>query len=512
MMRGFFYGKRLGLLLYSLLCAVACGARLEAAVPQVDLPLGYECGRSLQMHYVLPGFGVKSTARPNAGEKVIAIIKAANEGDPEAQFQMGVCCVAGFGMKKNELEGAQWFEKSARQGFPGGKYMLGYMLIHSDAIQHNLPAAAGLLREAAEANNLFAQSALGFVYENGLGVEKDQAKAIEWYDKAARAGLAEGQFNLGHCYTHGEGVPKNEEEGTRLYRLAAEQGDLHAQHNLGISYLFGRGAEKNEQEAARLIGKCAEAGLFPSQLAMFYLCENGVGVPKNQPEACKWLEKAANQGSVLAQTVLADKYFDGRGGVARDFAASMKWATLAADHGERHAMGRVACLHYQGKGVPKNDAVAYSWYRKAADQGEPFCQFMVASMLYEGTGTAANKEEAALWARRGVSNGSAEAKIFLDVLNSPASLKYFRQTPEEQERDAIAAAATGDAQKEFELGCLYWNAVRRPRDVAKAHEWVMKAVAQNHPRAIALLPKIERAMSGPPSNVVSDSNLAVSPR
>ena len=43
--------------------------------------------------------------------------RLADGGDPTAQYWLGIACARGWGAKKDEVQAAQWFDKSARQGY-----------------------------------------------------------------------------------------------------------------------------------------------------------------------------------------------------------------------------------------------------------------------------------------------------------------------------------------------------------------------------------------------------------
>lgn len=87
--------------------------------------------------------------------------KAAEHGNAEAQFHVGVCYENGQGVEQNYGEAAQWYRKAAEQGY-------------------------------AE-----AQCSLGLFYMNDQGVPQDDRQAALWFRKAAEQGYAEAQFNLG---------------------------------------------------------------------------------------------------------------------------------------------------------------------------------------------------------------------------------------------------------------------------------------------------------------------------
>ena len=94
-------------------------------------------------------------------EKKFEIIKkAAEQGDAEAQYSLGVCYYYGYGVEQDDAEPADWFRKAAEQGY-------------------------------AE-----AQNNLGVCYYYGYGVEQDYKKAVKWWVKAAEQGNANAQDNL----------------------------------------------------------------------------------------------------------------------------------------------------------------------------------------------------------------------------------------------------------------------------------------------------------------------------
>ena len=95
-------------------------------------------------------------AFPNAfiiiSKEVLEYRKAAEKGDVEAQFKLGLCYERGEGIGKNLNKAVEWYQKAAVQG-------------HAKA-----------------------QCNLGWCYAKGIGVEKNLTKAVEWYQKAAEQG------------------------------------------------------------------------------------------------------------------------------------------------------------------------------------------------------------------------------------------------------------------------------------------------------------------------------------
>lgn len=116
----------------------------------------------------------------------------ADQGDANAQFNLGWIYLNGHGVPQDYTEAVNWFRKAADQGVPD------------------------------------AQFCLGFLYYNGQKVPQDFKKAAMWYRKAADQGDATAQFCLGAIYMLGQGLPQDNIKAHMWFNLAAAQGHLEA--------------------------------------------------------------------------------------------------------------------------------------------------------------------------------------------------------------------------------------------------------------------------------------------
>ena len=73
----------------------------------------------------------------------------AEQGDAEAQFNLGLMYYKGRGVPQDYAEAVKWYRKAAEQGVAEAQYNLGFM------------------------------------YNNGQGIPQDYAEAARWYLKAA---------------------------------------------------------------------------------------------------------------------------------------------------------------------------------------------------------------------------------------------------------------------------------------------------------------------------------------
>ena len=76
----------------------------------------------------------------------------AENGDIDAQYQLGVIYAKGDGVEKDDKLSFLWFEKAAKQGYSEAQYTLGLM------------------------------------YSSGKGVDQDNEIALKWFEKSAKQG------------------------------------------------------------------------------------------------------------------------------------------------------------------------------------------------------------------------------------------------------------------------------------------------------------------------------------
>ena len=142
------------------------------------------------------------------------IEELADQGDVEAQYQLGLRYFRSNGGKGDAKKARHWFWMAALQGHPKGMWRIGGMLSDSEqAFIWNL--------KAAEAGCSNAQWRAGCLYLRGDGVVQDSEQAIFWYKKAAEQGDAYALDSLGKCYANGIGVEQSWQEAANYYEKAA---------------------------------------------------------------------------------------------------------------------------------------------------------------------------------------------------------------------------------------------------------------------------------------------------
>jgi len=294
----------------------------------------------------------------------------AQEGDPEAQLQMGQLYHAGKEVARDMAVATEWYERAAENGSAEAAVKLGLIFKAGKSRPQDLRRAKELFELAAARGSISALNQLGVAYRYGHGVEVDYEKAVAYFREAAEKGQKHARFNLAIHYDRGLGVAQNHTEAVKLYRLAAEQGLWDAAFNLGCLLLRGEpGVAKDEPEAVKLfkVGAANDHAGCANNLAHCY--EKGCGTEKNPKLALIWYAAAARRGVVMAKCNLGLLYKSGGEGVGKDPTAALKWLREAAAEGSARAGYHLGLLYETGEFVAANRIEAHYFYEKAAAGG-----------------------------------------------------------------------------------------------------------------------------------------------
>ena len=240
----------------------------------------------------------------------------AEQGNTDAQFNLGSLYYQGVGVPQNYMEATQWISKAAEQG------------------------------------HVFAQTTLGSFYAEGVWgvIERDYSQALMWFSFAASRGDLEAmelRDNLASRMTPTQIAQaqklirefKPRTFYTKLleeFKSLGEQGNTDAQFKVGLIYYKGQGVPVDYPEALNWFRKAAENGHQWAQFNAGYMCKNGEGEPQNYKEALKYYYAAAEQGNRLAQYNLGEMYEKGQG-ISKDEVHALMWYSLAAIRGETQA-------------------------------------------------------------------------------------------------------------------------------------------------------------------------------
>jgi TPR repeat protein len=143
---------------------------------------------------------VKALDSGRHGQAIQLLTPLANNGNPLAQYRLGMIYYLGKGVPEDEAQAIRWWKKAAAQGYTEAMFALGSAYLFGSQAAKTVP-------------------------------DGDREAAI-WYFQAASAGHAEAQYHLGLLFLGGKGVIESRTEAAFWFRKAADQGHTEAKKAL----------------------------------------------------------------------------------------------------------------------------------------------------------------------------------------------------------------------------------------------------------------------------------------
>jgi hypothetical protein len=153
-------------------------------------------------------------------DSTAALVRLAQEGNPEACYALGLAHESGTGRAKDLTEAARLYGIAATAGIAAAQARLAYLYQTGAGVQRDLPKALELYRKAATTDP-DAQFQLALALVNGTGTSPDPAAGRLLLAQAATADHQEAQLMLGLMMAQGQGGPRNEFGARRWMQRAA---------------------------------------------------------------------------------------------------------------------------------------------------------------------------------------------------------------------------------------------------------------------------------------------------
>jgi len=224
---------------------------------------------------VVPAHAPKdaTTSSPTAGttDLLNSLQKSAEQGNIDAQYQLGVMYQTGRGVTQDYAAAISWYQKAAAQDNVSALTNLGEMYAKGMGVPQDYPQALNYYLKAANLAGSTAQSNVGLMYANGWGVPKDYVQAVGWFQKSADQGNADAQASLGWMYASGWGVPKDYTQAVSWFQKSVDQGNTDGETKLAAMYQLGYGVKQDLAKARSLYQKAADQGNVTAQADLLKL-------------------------------------------------------------------------------------------------------------------------------------------------------------------------------------------------------------------------------------------------
>ena len=376
---------------------------------------------------------------------------------------------------------------AADRGNSQAQYQLGIMYARGQGVENNPEKALYWYRKAAEQNNADALSTLGNIYKNGqLGVTKNTAEAFDFYLKAANLGHADAMSTLAYMY---KDVSRDMHESAQWRVKSIKHGNDGVLS--GMYSLFSQASNGDTEALAALI----ELGNDGYDEAQDYLGRI-YDKKRDYKEAAKWYIKAYRLGYLNVLSSIERLY---EMGVPETIEVFKDYAY----DGNGRAQALLGWAYAQGFGVKKDYNEALKWLRKSSEQGNETGHYLLGRMYYNGLGVKQDYAEAAhLIGRAAFGDGPFSTGGMLSAMtayNRDANIIYGRgliyrdglyETKPDKNRALglfVEAAQKGSIEANFTLGDMYENGKDVVLDYNKAAEYYANAAKNDDQRSLVRL-------------------------
>jgi TPR repeat protein len=194
----------------------------------------------------------------NQVDEVTRLIAAADGGDAKAQLALGrKYSTGGAGVVQNDASALWWFRKAAEQGVPEAEFEVGAAYSLGRGVEQDDAEAYKWFVKCAQHGFAQAQTKVGLALAFGTGVEEDDVKAYQWFRRAAEQGNAEGQFWVGGGFETGAAGRIDPVQALEWWRASAEQGYPPAQIAVAHKYGAPMATARDPMEAYKWLVICA---------------------------------------------------------------------------------------------------------------------------------------------------------------------------------------------------------------------------------------------------------------
>ncbi len=325
----------------------------------------------------------------------------AEQGDPEAQYNLAFMYETGFSVPKDNGKAAHWYESAAEKKHVLAQMRLGLLYLAGAGVKQSEIQAAKLLRAAGERGNKLAAGVNELLLGTGpqlplnkseiadklLGFSaKDEKKALAFLnasvqeafaaqesERATRDAKLEKGKGIKSALEQDAGVEFGlDAQGRRTikwYQHNAERGSAAAQFQLAKHYELGIETSVDMKEAVRWCRSAAEQDYAEAQYYFAMLNYYAIGVDRNEILAQSLIKSAAQQGHVAAKRVLEGA------AVIEQQSMAVWWLTRFGQEKNGLALRQVGNLYELGRGVRADINDAKKYYQAAAAVG-----FNVASL------------------------------------------------------------------------------------------------------------------------------------
>lgn len=325
------------------------------------------------------------------------------DGKASCRTALGEMFLMGAGVPRNVSEARELFETAADAGDPDAQFNLGILYAALPSSQERQGGQELKRREALAVLHLYAAStaghpgalmAMGYRHMHGYGVPQAcTTAALNYIDVAKRiAGVySEGMpqaVELVRLNLHHKDRKVISSSEMNLFVQIATSGDTTVAAAIGKRYLLGLEGFRQNYHKAKHYLRLAASRNHPGAMALLgYMHCLGLGIPQNLDTAYSYFMSAAAQNDPHGHNGLGFIYFKGTSAQARNLRLAFRHFNESAYGGSSDGMFNLASMYLTGTGTEQSFQKAVLYYTQALDRGHTPAAYSLAVMHLNGIGT-----------------------------------------------------------------------------------------------------------------------------
>ena len=259
---------------------------------------------------ILQQDGINILATRNMDEDFAHWKQAAEKGDAEGLYYMGVYYGTGDIVSQDYKKSITYFEQAADKGHLDAIFQLGVYYMFGFGVKKDMHKAIQLFELAADNDHCEAAAWAGQIYEQGTyGIKTDYKKSFKYYMIAAKQDHEEAMWYVIQGYLYGQGTKQDYTKAWEWVEKAESLGYYKISFLYGV-FLFNEGEEYYEDALEYFIDGLNHdipiAYMMMAKMAIKGFCKTD----DNIAEAEDWLKKGAQLGDEHCIKILQDAFPD----------------------------------------------------------------------------------------------------------------------------------------------------------------------------------------------------------
>jgi len=233
---------------------------------------------------------------------------AAIKGHSKSQHNLA--CLYKNDAYPNFTKAMYWHKEAANSGNTESKYDIGLMYCRGEGVEQDYEQAIKWLKRAGDDGHAEAWNKIGSIYYNIKEYRKsdDYLKAFTYFYKGAKAGDIIAQYNLGIAYMDDNKLKQDFNAALYCFEKAANNGKFQALKKLDELYKTGKAKNSKYKSAAEWLHDSEHGDDAAVELA--YISRKLYTYDKDYDydQAIFWYEQAAEKGNFKAFEELISLY------------------------------------------------------------------------------------------------------------------------------------------------------------------------------------------------------------